>query len=331
MPAPSAGRPQNTTPCATDEDNIPFLAIADSPSQGRETHARLRAFHATDRDKLSNCWGNGLGLRPAMDEASENNSTSTLPMKTNHRLSHAFTRVELLAVLVAVAGLGLLALPALGASAARSRVAQCFNNLRQVGAGFHAWAMTHGEQFPWQVRKVDGGLGNLDGQSPASLNPYVHFAIASNELVTPRVLVCPSDYPKRVASDFGVSGDGFLNTNLKNNAVSYFIGLDATLDRPATMLSGDRNIRTSRAMTCGATGIAASNLYDQDPGVNFTNAVHGLYGQMGLTDGSVQSGNGALLRKLLLNSRDGYDPAAIGVPAPNNHVLIPGLPATVPE
>ena len=85
-------------------------------------------------------------------------------MKTTSHYPHstarqcAFTRLELLAVLVAVAGLGLLVLPALGASAARSRVAQCFNTLRQVGAGFHAWAMTHGEKFPWQVRKADGGL-----------------------------------------------------------------------------------------------------------------------------------------------------------------------------
>ena len=317
MPAPSAGRPQNTTPCATDEDNIPFLAIADSPSQGRETHARLRAFHATDRDKLSNCWGNGLGLRPAMDEASENNSTSTLPMKTNHRLSHAFTRVELLAVLVAVAGLGLLVLPALGASASRSRVAQCFNNLRQVGAGFHAWAMTHGEQFPWQVRKVDGGLGNLDGQSPASLNPYVHFAIASNELVTPRVLVCPSDYPKRIASDFGgLAASGFLHVNFRNNAVSYFVGLDALLDRPAGLLLGDRNIRTSQSQTCSATGIAANSLFGQDPNVGFTNAVHGLYGQVGLTDGSVQSGDSSTVRKLVLNSGYLLDGGAIGGPSP---------------
>ena len=259
-------------------------------------------------------------------------------MKTTSHYPHstarprAFTRVELLAVLVAVAGLGLLVLPALGASASRSRVTQCFNNLRQVGAGFHAWAMTHGEKFPWQVRKADGGLGNLDGQSPASLNPYVHFAIASNELVTPRVLVCPSDYPKRVAADFnGSSGGGFLHTSFRNSALSYFIGLDATLDRPATMLSGDRNIRTSRAATCGATGIAANHLDGQDPGVNFTNAVHGLYGQVGLADGSVQSGDGALLRKLSLNSGDGFDAFAIGGPAPRNDVLIPGQPPTVPE
>ena len=240
----------------------------------------------------------------------------------------AFTRVELLAVLVAVAGLGLLVLPALGASASRSRAAQCFNNLRQVGAGFHAWAMTHGEKFPWQVRKADGGLSNLDGQSPVSLNPFIHFAIVSNELVTPRVLVCPSDYPKRIASDFSTSSTGgFLHNNFQNIAVTYFIGLDATLDRPATMLSGDRNIRTSRAMTCGATGISAWYLDGQDPGVNFTNAVHGVYGQVGLTDGSVQSGGGAMLRKLSLNSGDGSDPAY----ALYNHLLIPGQPPTVPE
>ncbi len=245
---------------------------------------------------------------------------------------HAFTRVELLACILALAGLGLLALPALGASASRSRLAQCFNNLRQVGAGFHSWAMVHGDKFPWQVRKADGGLNNINNESPVSQNPYVHFAIVSNELVTPRVLICPSDLAIKAASDFSSSTTGgFLALNFRNNAVGYFLGMDATLERPGTMLSGDRNVRTSRAATCGAVFVPANALDGLDPRVDFTNGLHRFYGQVGLADGSVQTGNGSLLRKLALNSGDGYDPAAIGGFSPINHILVPGNPQVIPE
>ena len=245
---------------------------------------------------------------------------------------HAFTRVELLAVILALAGLGLLALPALGGSASRSRLAQCFNNLRQVGAGFQSWAMNSGEKFPWQVRRSDGGQNNTGGSNPSAVNPFIHFATISNELGTPRILVCPSDYAKRPASDFSASSaGGLLHINFRNNSVGYLVGLDATLDRPGTILSGDRNVRTSRAMLCGNTGISANSLDGKDPGLGFTNGVHGLYGHVGSSDGSVQIGGRDLLQKLSLNSGDAFDLNAIGGPAPNNHVMVPGTPATVPE
>ena len=248
------------------------------------------------------------------------------------RRNTGFTRVEFLAVLFALAGLGLLALPALGAGASRSRLAQCFNNLRQVGAGFQSWAMSNGDKFPWQVRKADGGLNNINNESPVSQNPYIHFAIISNELVTPRVLICPSDLAVRVASDFSSSPtDGFLALNFRNNAVGYFIGMDATPERPGTMLIGDRNVRTSRAAVCGAVFVPAKALTGLDPSVDFTNGLHRFYGQVGLADGSVQTGNGSLLRKLALNSGDSYDPSAIGGPSPNNHILVPGNPPVIAE
>ena len=244
----------------------------------------------------------------------------------------AFTRVELLATVVALLMLTALALPMLGATPARSKLAQCFNNLRQVGRASLMWASEHNDKFPWQVRAVDGGLNNLDGGSPISVNPFIHFAYMSNELATPQVLVCPSDPVKKVAKDFSSSSDGgFKHVTYQNSAQSYFVGLDAAMERPKTMLSGDRNLRISRNKTCGAVSVPATSLNGHDPGLDFTNGVHRLYGQIGLADGSVEGGSGDLLRTLTLNSGEPIDFGAIGGPSPSNDILVPGLPTVISE
>jgi len=266
-------------------------------------------------------------------------------MKTSHRLFQssssvvlqkqrkALARIELLAVLLALAVLAVVALPALATTNSRSRVAQCFNNLRQVGRASQAWASQHGDMFPWHVRPEDGGLRNAPrGASPIAANPYIHFSITSNELGSPHLLVCPSDFVKKVARDFSSSSNGGLNYLFNaNNSVSYFVGIDATPERPRTLLSGDRNVKTSRNKECGTVFVPATSMDGKDPNVGFTNGMHRFSGQIGLADGSVHIGGSSLVRQLALNSGDGTDAGAIGGAAPNNDILVPGQPVTIPE
>ena len=66
----------------------------------------------------------------------------------------------------------------------------------------------------------------------------------SNELSTPKVLVCPSDersaqtnFSMQVGDASTVQGQYFNNWE-----VSYFLGIDASENNPQMILAGDRNI-----------------------------------------------------------------------------------------
>ena len=199
---------------------------------------------------------------------------------------------------------------------------------------FLVWANDNDSKWPWLVNAADGGLNNLNGGSPISANPYIHFAWVSNELVTPAVLICPSDKAKlsKGATDFGKNiNGGFQHINYQNNAVSFFVGLDANYAKaPESMLTGDRNINVSRNKTCGTVGVPATAVDGLDSNVGFTNGIHRLSGNVGLADGSTQQGSGQMLRQLALASGDDIDNAAIGGPAPNNDILVPGQPTVIP-
>ena len=84
-----------------------------------------------------------------------------------------------LAVLAAVALPALaVALPELARNKGRSQSVSCVNNLKQIGLAARIWSNEHNEIFP-----------------PS-------FASMSNELVKPRLLVCPEDKTKKPAANF---------------------------------------------------------------------------------------------------------------------------------
>ena len=242
-----------------------------------------------------------------------------------HQASAGLTRVELLVVIMTVGLLLAVGLPVLGASAGRSRLTLCGNNLRQITRAAQEWASRHEERFPWNVLPGEGGTSNQNNDSPLSVNPFFHFSVLSNELRTPRLLVCPSDPVKKVAKEFSANADGLNHITYQNAALSYFVGTDAIPARPKTLLTGDRNIHISRARM-SSFGWPVSSIDGNDPDIGFTNGLHRFYGNIGLADGSVETGDNALFRKLAQTSGDGVDFGAVGGPAPNNSVMIPGLP-----
>ena len=95
----------------------------------------------------------------------------------------------------------------------------------------------------------------------------------SNELSTPKILACPAD-TRAAANNF---------VRLKNQNVSYFVGLDANESSPQMFLAGDRNITADNEPEKGILKLVPSQR------VSWTQAMHVNPGNIGLSDGSVQN------------------------------------------
>ena len=105
-------------------------------------------------------------------------------------------------------------LPQLAQAKGRAQSINCVNNLKQIGLSFRVWAIDHQDRYPFNVPTKEGGTMELkeagaDGFDP---NPARIFQVMSNELNTPKILVCPADPSKQPALDF---------LNLKAGNVSY--------------------------------------------------------------------------------------------------------------
>ena len=217
-------------------------------------------------------------------------------------LESALTRLEVLAVMGVLALLVSVALPALATSAARAGRISCVNNLRQIGRAFQIWASDHDGENPWRVPTSNGGTFG----SALAPNVWFEFSWLSNQLVTPRILVCPGDSPKvqRMADNWGAGANGgFINTAYRNNSVSYPLWLHTSAVLPQSVLSGDRNLRFSAKGGCGLL-VVNNTWYLQrgDANVGWTNSAyvaHGSTGNLLFNDGRVLQCTSADLREAL--------------------------------
>jgi hypothetical protein len=80
----------------------------------------------------------------------------------------------------------------------------CTNNLKQIGLAFQTWAIEHEGAFPFNVPRAKGGTLELSsaGANGFEQNPASHFLVMSNELMTPKILVCFADSSKAAADNF---------------------------------------------------------------------------------------------------------------------------------
>jgi prepilin-type processing-associated H-X9-DG protein len=217
--------------------------------------------------------------RPAAQEALASVMLDTRCMKqARAQFSAAFTLIELIFILAAVF------LPALTGQHGSRQQINCVNNLKQVGLAFRTWALDNNDNFPMRTAITNGGAM----ESVTTGNVFRVFQVMSNELSTPRILICPEENdPKRVsASIFETSVPlGAMNSVpfTNDNNVSYFVNINAQDTFPGMPLCGDHNIAVN--------GVPAPHGVLQVPPnstVTWFGPRHNKSGNIALADGSVQ-------------------------------------------
>jgi type II secretory pathway pseudopilin PulG len=177
------------------------------------------------------------------------------------------TMIELLAVLACLFILVGLLLPRLGKSGVKAPVTACISNLKQVALGQFIWANDH---LSTNLPASDAGIDRLLSSSDIAS----YYKTLSNELLSPKILTCPSDSRKPV-NDF---------RSLTTNHLSYFLNMDAMAGIDAsTPVNGDRHITFTPAPN-GQIVTLTTNLSMQ-----WTKKLgHGVMGNISFIDGSVQ-------------------------------------------
>jgi competence protein ComGC len=237
-------------------------------------------------------------------------------MKTKPRIkmmSRAFALREALVIIALLAVLAAMLLPAMTKAKVRINRINCANNLKQISLAFKMWPIDSTDSYPTQVSVTNGGTLELI----ATGNVFTTFLVMSNELNTPRLLICPGETDRRrqaanswdemaISPYAGSNPIPFTN----NNNTSYFIGVDAEDAWPQMLLVGDSHFALGgKRVPPGLRRLGTNSPVSWPRPIRER---HEKGGNIGLTDGSVMNCDTRGFQEMLRQSGD-----------PNNRLAIP--------
>jgi prepilin-type N-terminal cleavage/methylation domain-containing protein/prepilin-type processing-associated H-X9-DG protein len=203
--------------------------------------------------------------------------------RSSNQTNRALTLVEVLLVIVVLAILAAVLLRVLAKANRRESRINCVNNLKEIGLAYRVWEGDNGDKYPMFVSVTNGGVMELI----ATGNVAACFQVMSNELSTPKILVCQKDADRIVATNF--------TTDFDNNKISYFVNPDAAEAYPQMMLSGDDNFEIG-----GVSVKSGLRELSTNAPISWTAARHKFVGNLCFADGSVQQVTQSGLRSALV-------------------------------
>lgn len=238
----------------------------------------MKLTHSTNEKIIGHTREKPLPTQPM--RLNRANSARDRETRSRSHTIYAFTLIELLIVLVIVVILVGMIIPAGHAPREKVDRIKCVNNLKNVGIALRIYATDNHDQFPWQISNPKN-----ETQINYLSDPADYLRGLSNELSTPKILICRAD--KRVDATNWIQ---FSRANL-----SYFISPDASQTFSNSFLAGDRNITNqSGAVRPGLNSISRSNNT-----VGWDQTIHKHQGNVTFADGAVQQLTSARLREQL--------------------------------
>ncbi len=202
--------------------------------------------------------------------------------------------IEVVVVILVIGFFAVLLLPMLNQRSNRCQKTSCANNLKQLRLAYKIWAGDNNDKYPMEVSVTnDGAMEYLN-----TADAWKTFQVMSNELSTPKVIICPEDSLRSYATNWG--------EDLKNK-ISYFIGWDATDTNPAAILSGDSNFLLNQsAVKPGSINVTTNDSltwdatrHGSDTKTSWFTKTRTGWGNLGLADGSVMGATSSDLAKQL--------------------------------
>jgi competence protein ComGC len=153
-----------------------------------------------------------------------------MKLRSSNKQTAALTRTDVVVVIVVLAVLVVVLLPAFISHNPPAKRINCVSNLKQVGIAFRLWEEDNNGKYPMAVSVTNGGAMEL----VVTGNVAACFRVISNELSTPKILLCPGDTHRTYATNFST---GFSGAN-----ISYFLNPDAVETYPQMIMLGDDNL-----------------------------------------------------------------------------------------
>jgi prepilin-type processing-associated H-X9-DG protein len=206
----------------------------------------------------------------------------------SHQRNRALTLTEVLVVIFVIAFAVALLLPALAAAKRKHARIGCVSNLKQIGIAYRLWEGDNNGKYPMAVSVTNGGAMEL----VATGNVAACFQVMSNELSTPKILLCPEDTHRTYATNF--------STGFSGAHISYFISADAVEIYPQMILDGDDNLLVDgKPVQPGILNLRTGTT------IAWTKDRHHGNGNIGMADGSAQQVTGDGLKAAVVSSTSG--------------------------